>query len=535
MASDSEVPIREPIPISLVAHWQFCPRRAWLEAAGEKTDTAQMQIGTSQHRGTDDPKTERAGEFKAIDLAHKGWGVSGRSDTLVEAPDGLIVREYKATPVKRRAEVTDAMRVQLALQAASLREMGHDVAGTEVFFTSHHRTVPVELDDDDYRQAELAVGQTRQVVDSAEAPEPLEDSPKCTRCSHATVCLPDERKLQSVERRIVVSDPDNQIVYLGTPGSRASTRQGQMIVTKGEETLAKIPMEKIQGLQVQGNIDLSSGLIRELLWRNISVVWASGTGRMYGWAQSSYGPNGLQRARQHVASQEGRLGLAREFIASKISNQATQLRRAGVESDVVVRLREVQKLVTGAQRWQDIIGLEGEAASLYFSNWPTLLKPRERERWAWSGRSGRPATDPINALLNYVYGALTSDAVRAIISCGLDPHAGFLHSSGRNKPALALDLMEEFRAPVGDSVVQTVINNREVDPNDFDGRLGTWRMNDKARKALMSGYERRMQTEFRHPIFGYSVTWRRALEIQARQVLGFLDGTQSEYRGIRVR
>jgi CRISPR-associated protein Cas1 len=138
-------------------------------------------------------------------------------------------------------------------------------------------------------------------------------------------------------------------------------------------------------------------------------------------------------------------------------------------------------------------------------------------------------------MLNYAYALLTADAIRALISCGLDPHAGFLHSSTRNKPALALDLMEEFRAPVADSVVQLLVNNGEVHPADFVTQLVTTRMRDRARKALIASYERRMQTEFRHPIFEYSVTWRRAMEIQARQILGVLDGTQKEYRGIRVR
>src|SRR5690606_28969051 len=126
-------------------------------------------------------------------------------------------------------------------------------------------------------------------------------------------------------------------------------------------------------------------------------------------------------------------------------------------------------------------------------------------------------------MLNYVYGMLASDCIRALASCGLDPNAGFIHSSNRNKPALALDLMEEFRAPIADSVVINAINNSEVKLSDFDSSLGSVRLKDRARRALINGYERRVQTEFRHPLFDYSVTWRRAIEVQARQVLGVLD------------
>ena len=127
------------------------------------------------------------------------------------------------------------------------------------------------------------------------------------------------------------------------------------------------------------------------------------------------------------------------------------------------------------------------------------------------------------------------DEVRAIVACGLDPHAGFLHSSGRNKPALALDLMEEVRAPIADSVVQTVINCQSVKPSEFEEALGSVRMSKNARYKVIDAYERRMQTEFEHPVLHQKVTWRRALEIQARQVLGVLERSQEHYRGIRVR
>ncbi len=525
----------DEVTIGMVAHYQFCPRRAWLEAMGEKTDTAQMQIGTDDHAIVDDPKSARGEELRSVDVWHRSWHVHGRLDSVRPTVDGLVVREFKATPVRLRAEVTEPTRIQLALQAACLRDMGQPVAGAEVFFTTHHKTVPVELGEEDFERARTAVIQTARVISADDAPEPLEDDPRCMRCSHAGVCLPDERGLKPVSRRILVADPDGQILHLATPGSRAFTREGRVIVQYQGETLARVPLEKIQGLHVHGNIDVSSGLIRELLWRDLVIVWGSGNGRVLGWSASTYGPNGHIRVRQHVASAEGRLALAREFISSKIANQATQLRRASGQNETVDILRRLQRKASSARVWQEILGIEGEAAALYFGCWQDLIKERYRSQWCWSGRSGRPATDPINAMLNYTYSMLTSDAIRALISCGLDPHAGFLHSSQRNKPALALDLIEEFRAPIADSVVQLLINNGEVKPDEFDGSLGSVRMTEHSRKALIAAYERRLQTEFRHPVFGYSVTWRRALEIQARQILGFLDGSQTLYKGIKVR
>lgn len=526
----------EPIPISLVANCMFCPRRAWLEAVGEKVDSAQMAHGMYDHRKVDRINAPGdADEYQSINIRHESWNVSGRLDAAKLTDDGVVVREYKATPVKREMIVTDAMRTQLALQAACLEDMGYRVARTEIFFTTHHRNVVVELDEEDYRNARAAVEETRRIISAGTAPEPLEDSARCMRCSHVGICLPEERKLREVTKRVMVTSPDNQVTHLASPGAKAFSRAGRMVVYKDGEELASVPLDTIQGLQVHGNTDLSSGLIRELMWRDIPVLWCSGTGRLYGWTMPSYGPNGEQRVEQHVASREGRLGLAREFIVAKIHNQTVLLRRSDKTNPAVGNLISIEKTVRNANRWQDVLGLEGEAASIYFSQFGQLIKPDKRAEWPWTARKRRPAPDAINALLDYTYSMLLSDCVRALISCGLDPHAGFLHSSKRNKPALALDLMEEFRAPIADSVVQTVINNGEVKPNGFSYSLGSVRLTDATRKSLISAYERRLQTELTHPIFGYKASWRRIIEIQARMILGYLDGSQKEYKGIRIR
>ena len=181
--------------------------------------------------------------------------------------------------------------------------------------------------------------------------------------------------------------------------------------------------------------------------------------------------------------------------------------------------------------------MEGEAASLYFGAFSTMLEGRAARFAAsqWNGRCRRPAPDPVNAALDYTYAILLGECVRALVACGLDPHAGFLHSSSRNKPALALDLMEEFRAPVADSVVVRALRNGEMDEADFTSVMGACRMTDRGRKQLIAGFERRIETSFRHPVFDYDVTWRRAIEVQARLILGAIDGTQRDYKGVTVR
>lgn len=521
------------VTIGLAAHHQFCPRRAWLEVSGERTDTYQVAVGVAQHRNTDDSTTARPDQVRALDVFNDEWGYSGRCDTVETMPDGGVrIIEYKATPVRRRTEITQAMRMQLALQVAALTSMGHEVIGQQVYFTEHRRRVDVTLTEEDFAAARALVDATRATVESDTAPPVLEDDPRCAKCSHASVCLPDERALEPVRRRILVADPDTQVLHLATPGSRASIRQGRIVVRKGEDQLMTVPMERVQGVVVHGNIDLSGALIRELLWRQLSIVWCTSKGRVVGSAASSLAPNGAVRSHQFHASTEGRMDLAREFVSAKITNQATLLRRNGDPQHGVSDLRALARDATLAIDANELFGIEGAAASIYFTGFPTMLKSTEVE---FDTRGRRPARDPVNAALNYTYALLLGDCIRAIRACGLDPHVGFLHSSNRNKPALALDIMEEFRAPVADSAVVRAFNNGELGARSFRASFNTCVLTEQGRKDLIGGYERRVVGEFTHPTFGYKVTWRRAMEIQARLVLGVLDRTQPRYVGIRTR
>ena len=536
--SESQKVSVDPIPISLVVHSVFCPRRAWLESVGEKTDTMQMQAGIDAHRRADAASASRPAEHRAVHVCSERLGLSGRCD-VIEGMEGtsLTIVEYKATPVRRRPEVTEASRLQLALQQLCLEEMGYDVSNTEVYFTGHRRRVEVLLTDDDMMRAEQAVAQTREIIAAMRAPVPLADDRRCARCSHESVCLPSEHRYEVRRQRVIAAAPDAQIVHLVTAGARASLNTGRLEVAKGGDKLLSVPIERVLGLVVHGNVDVSSALLRELCWRDRCVVWCSWSGRVIGWSQGADAPNGLQRVQQHVASAEGRLDIAQQMIAAKIANQATLLRRNGDAHGAVERMRRLQREALSSFSLEELLGVEGEAAHLYFDAFLTMFGGQAAAFAAsrWQGRHRRPAPDPINAALNYTYALLLGDCIRAIVSCGLDAHAGFLHSSSRNKPALGLDLMEEFRAPVADSVVVRALRNGELLEGDFTTAMGGCQMTDRGRKQLIAAYERRVETSFRHPVFGYDVTWRRAIEVQARLVLGVIDGTQSMYKGVKVR
>jgi CRISPR-associated protein Cas1 len=492
-----------------------------------------MAIGVAAHAVTDDPNKNGTRVERAVEVVNTKLGYHGRCDTVEHFDDGSIgIVEYKATPVRGRPEVTESGKVQVTLQAAALEAMGEQVREACVYFVNHKKRVPVDLTDQLRSHVFSVLELARSCLSSDSAPPPLEDDPRCARCSHAAVCLPDERALQTVHRRIIVEDPDTQVVHLSTPGSHASIRAGRLVVSKDHEQLASIPIEKVQGVVAHGNVDLTGGLIRELLWRDLTIVWCTGRGRVVGYASSTRSPNGGPRLRQMAAAHTGRIDLAREFVAAKITNQATLLRRNGDDSNAVTALRGLTRRTADASSLTDLLGIEGEAGHLYFSAFASMLKTGGI---SFSVRSRRPALDPVNAALKYAYALLLGDSIKAIRACGLDPHAGFLHSSARNKPALALDLCEEFRAPVADSCVIRAFNNHELGQDDFSSATGATSLSEKGRKKLIASYEQRVESEFTHPTFGYRVTWRRAMEIQARLVLGVLDGTQPRYLGVRTR
>ncbi len=136
--------------------------------------------------------------------------------------------------------------------------------------------------------------------------------------------------------------------------------------------------------------------------------------------------------------------------------------------------------------------------------------------WSFTGRNRRPPTDPVNSLLSFAYGLLRVQVTAAVHVAGLDPYIGHLHEVHHAQPAMVLDLMEEFRPLVADNLVLAVLNNREIKPKDFTESLGAYRLSDAGRKGFLQAFERKMNHEFKHPVFDYRCSYRRAIELQAR-------------------
>jgi len=249
-----------------------------------------------------------------------------------------------------------------------------------------------------------------------------------------------------------------------------------------------------------------------------------------------------------------RCDLARRFVIGKLSNQRMLLQRSDRRrseplfqheiEQIAVLIRQltslsieandsiVQTLASGDNSiagtpLETILGLEGAGSANYFHCFGKMLA--DQQQWPFAGRVKRPPTDPINALLSYGYALLTSQVAAAVQIVGFDQYIGYLHSSTYGRPALALDLMEEFRPLIVDSVVLTILNNRMLSPNDFHCELGAYRLKNEPRKLFLTKFEERLNEEITHPVFGYKTKYRRCIELQARLIAKYLTGEIDEY------
>ena len=188
-------------------------------------------------------------------------------------------------------------------------------------------------------------------------------------------------------------------------------------------------------------------------------------------------------------------------------------------------MKELAAQAESAESVGQLLGYEGAAARLYFQSLPGMLKSSHAlpgGAFTFENRNRRPPADAVNCLLSFVYGLLVKDLTVTCHAVGFDPYLGFYHRPRFGRPALALDLAEEFRSVLADSTVLTAVNNGEVSPGDFVVRAGGVALTASGRKAVLSAYERRLETTVTHPVFHYTLTYRRVLEVQARMLAAYL-------------
>ncbi len=306
-------------------------------------------------------------------------------------------------------------------------------------------------------------------------------------------------------------------------------------VTQKGTTLLDVPMLKVSQVVIFGRVTVTAATLQALLERQTPVCYLSSHGRYIGRIEPALSKNALLRSAQYRAAFDPTavLGLARQMVRGKLTNMRVMLQRAnrGVDSPAVDRavdrLKDGLDAIDTFPTLDQLRGLEGAGSAAYFGVFDHLIKA---DGVHFVKRVRRPPTDPVNALLSFGYALLASDIQSAVNSVGFDPYQGYLHVEHYGRPALALDLMEEFRPLIVDSVVLTCLNKRIIGPEDFTVQLGqVHRLTDAARRKFLTQYEERKNTEIQHPIFDYKATYLRCFALQARLLAKHLKGEIAAY------
>ena len=541
------------VPARMLNELVYCQRLFHLEWVdgrwAHNDDTVQ---GSVAHDATD----RRSGRMPAPDEEEKPFtsiqvALSDPDLGVTAVIDRVDHEDGSSSPVDMKkgsgpgdGGMWPADRVQVLTQAGLLRRAGYSVNRAEISYLGSHHRASIDVGPDAETEVRELVALARKVAAQELPPPPLLNDPRCPRCSLAPLCMPDEtnyllERSSGQPRRIIVKNPDTRPVYVNTQGASVKVSGGRLLVAVKGETVAERRLLDVSQVCVVGNVQITTQALKALWRRGVTVIWLSYGGWLDGWSQGPMSGHVTLRRRQVLASVHG-LRFAQQMIRGKIHNQRVLLRRNAkvpLDDSVLGQLKELEAKTESAASLETLLGIEGTAARLYFGQFHTLLSPRceVAAEFQAHGRARRPPPDPVNAVLGFCYSLLTKDLVAVLTGVGLDPYLGVLHQPRYGRPALALDLAEEFRALVAESVALQCFNNGEINEKSFmRGHLGVVLTAD-GRRSVIQAYERRLDMELKHPLFGYQVSYRRVLDLQARVLAASFTGELDSYTPLMTR
>lgn len=545
------------LPARMLNEVVYCPRLFALEHVdGEWAESADTVRGSTVHRRVDKPTAAglpapdpNPGEdapviSRSVTLSDEGVGAIAKVDLVETSGRVAVPVDYKKG---RAPNVQDGAwppeRVQVCVQGLLLRAHGYTCDEGVLYFAGSRRRVPVVFTAELIAQTTDAIAEARRITESQELPPPLVDSPKCRGCSLVGICLPDETNVLSGRsdrvRPLVPARDDGVPLYVEARGAKVARRGGEIVVKVDGSVVERVRISDTSRVILTGAASVTTPLLHSLMQQDVPVALHAFSGRLVGTVQPSSGRNVLARIAQHgaAADPERSLQLARSLVRGKIRNQRVLLRRNGrdVPPRVLDVLRDYAEQARQAKDASQLLGLEGIAARTYFEHFHRMIKVEDAGAFAYLRRNRRPPRDPINALISFAYAMLLRECTHALVGVGLDAWVGFLHRPRPGKPALALDLMEEFRPVLADSAVINAVNNAVVSRDDFtEHRAGTT-IRDAGRRRFIRTVERRMSEEITHPVFGTPMSYRRILEVQARLIAKVVRGELDAYVPFGVR
>jgi CRISPR-associated protein Cas1 len=331
------------------------------------------------------------------------------------------------------------------------------------------------------------------------------------------------------------------VLYVQTQGALLRLDHDTVSIRVDKETKLRAPLLRLDGIVVFGRVSLTPFLIQRCADDGRSLVWMSKYGRFKGQLAGPTTGNVLLRRAQHQALSHADKPwrLARQIVAGKIQNSRNQILRSGRDTGdaaaktalaeaaerlagVLTRLRDVADL-------DEIRGAEGEAARAYFNVFTHMIR-QNRDDFPFPRRTRRPPRDPVNAVLSFLYTLLTSECAAALEGVGLDPQVGYLHALRPGRPALALDLVEELRAPLADRLTLTLINRRQLQAKHFTKKPGgAVYLNEEGRRQVLVAYQERKEAEIEHRTLEARIPFGLVPHVQARLLARHLRGDLKHY------
>ncbi len=297
-------------------------------------------------------------------------------------------------------------------------------------------------------------------------------------------------------------------LYVTTPESYLSKDGMNVVISVNQQEVFRIPIINIEAIVTFGYMGASPGLMKLCTDSGVSLTFLSPNGRFVSRVQGQTKGNVLLRKAQYrlADDQTWSLHLAQLMVAGKIQNYRNVLRRYlrdyGENPEVLTAANTLDIQKRDALRAKDraeLMGIEGLAANHYFAAFPNLILQQKAD-FPFNGRNRRPPKDAVNAMLSLAYTLVANDTAAALETVGLDPYVGFFHTLRPGRTSLALDVMEELRAYLGDRFVLSLINRRQVAADDFmyQGEKGVV-MTDKGRRIFLTAWQNRKRELIVHP------------------------------------
>ncbi len=560
-------------PARHVAEYAYCPRLFYLmEVEGVYFPNADTEKGKAVHKRVDRPSqtvdgaapagagsgadsaadstqpkavrslaltSQKLGLTATLDLAEISGKVAvpveyrkGRPRSITPEPPPDDPGEMEPEDQPANAEPWPTDRIQAALQTLLLEEAGYRVPKLIFYYAEPRRRLELPVVDAIRREA-LETLRAARACASGKRPAPLVNDAKCPRCSLQPFCLPDEvnfERANAVSPRKLWPPRDDAIhlvaqregIHIGVRGMalRLTDQDGRLV--------REIPLANLEALGVLGGVQVSTQALCALAARNIPVAFLSSAGRLITMTDPMHPVSALIRQAQVQKFQRTELALelSRALVAAKIANQRTILmrNRADLAPRAADELHDLAVRTASGAALDGLLGLEGQAAAIYFGNFGAIFHPPFSERFNAYGRQRRPPPDPVNAVLSWGYTMLVHEAVSALRLAGLEPMLGAFHKPRPGKPALALDLMEPFRPLIADSIAISTLNRGELGEGHFAQTAAGCALTEAGRGAFFSAWGRRLDTEVTHPVFGYRLSYRRMMMLHARMIAAWLIG-----------